>query len=112
MKYITSNPIKHRLETWRLRHIPDSKVHVAHVGPTWVLLAPGGPRVGPMNLSGLANSFEIAMLQSLNGSDYLGTTAVLRVMNVSARVTVSKCISLQSRENSSVHTDWARCYSQ
>ena len=31
--------------------IPDSKVHVAHMGPTWVLSAPGGPHVGPMNLA-------------------------------------------------------------
>ena len=30
---------------------PDSKVHVAHMGPTWVLLAPGGSHVGPMNLA-------------------------------------------------------------
>ena len=29
---------------------PDSKVHVAHPGPTWVLSAPDGPNVGPMNL--------------------------------------------------------------
>ena len=29
---------------------PDSKVHVAHMGPTWVLSAPGRPHVGPMNL--------------------------------------------------------------
>ena len=31
-------------------NIPDSKVRVAHMGPTWVLSAPGGPHVGPMNL--------------------------------------------------------------
>ena len=30
---------------------PDSKVHGANVGPTWVLLSPGGPHVGPMNLA-------------------------------------------------------------
>ena len=30
---------------------PDSKVHVANMGPTWVLVAPGGPHVGPMNLA-------------------------------------------------------------
>ena len=31
---------------------PDSsKVHVAHMGPTWVLSAPGRPHVGPMNLA-------------------------------------------------------------
>ena len=30
---------------------PDSKVHVANIGPTWVLLAPDGPHAGPMNLA-------------------------------------------------------------
>ena len=31
--------------------IPDSKVHAANMGPTWVLSAPDGPQVGPMNLA-------------------------------------------------------------
>ena len=30
---------------------PDSKVHGAKMGPTWVLSAPDGPNVGPMNLA-------------------------------------------------------------
>ena len=30
---------------------PDSKIHGANMGPTWVLLAPDGPHVGPMNLA-------------------------------------------------------------
>ena len=30
---------------------PDSKVHGAIMGPTWVLSAPDGPHVGPMNLT-------------------------------------------------------------
>ena len=30
---------------------PDSKIHGANMGPTWVLSAPGGPQVGPMNLA-------------------------------------------------------------
>ena len=30
--------------------IPDSNVHGANMGPTWVLSSPGGPHVGPMNL--------------------------------------------------------------
>ena len=30
---------------------PDSKVHGANMGPTWVLSAPIGPHVGPMNLA-------------------------------------------------------------
>ena len=29
----------------------DSKVHGANMGPTWVLLAPDGPHVGPVNLA-------------------------------------------------------------
>ena len=31
-------------------HFPDSKFHGANMGPTWVLLAPGGPHVGNLNL--------------------------------------------------------------
>ena len=31
-------------------HNPDSKVHGANVGPTWVLSAPDGPHFGPTNL--------------------------------------------------------------
>ena len=31
--------------------IPDSKVHGTNMGPTWVLSAPVGPHVGPMNLA-------------------------------------------------------------
>ena len=32
-------------------HCPDSNVRVVHMGPTWVLSAPGGPYVGPTNLA-------------------------------------------------------------
>ena len=32
-------------------HFPDSKVHGANMRPTWVLSAPDGPHVGPMNLA-------------------------------------------------------------
>ena len=31
--------------------VPESKVNGANMGPTWVLSAPGGPHVGPMNLA-------------------------------------------------------------
>ena len=34
-----------------LKKFPDSKVHGANMGPIWVLSAPGGPHVGPMNLA-------------------------------------------------------------
>ena len=30
---------------------PDSKIHGPNMGPTWVLSAPDGPHVGPMNLA-------------------------------------------------------------
>ena len=34
-----------------LANSPDSKVHGANMGPNWVLSAPDGPHVGPMNLA-------------------------------------------------------------
>ena len=37
-------------DTYMLMY-PDSKAHGANMGPIWVLLAPGGPHVGPMNLA-------------------------------------------------------------
>ena len=33
------------------RNDPDSKVYGANNGPTWVLSAPDGPHIGPMNLA-------------------------------------------------------------
>ena len=30
---------------------PDSKVHGAHIGPTWGRQVPGGPHVSHMNLA-------------------------------------------------------------
>ena len=32
-------------------YYPDSKVHGANMGPTWVLSAPDGTHVGPINLA-------------------------------------------------------------
>ena len=34
-----------------IEHDPDSKVHGANMGPTWVLSATDGPHVGPMDLA-------------------------------------------------------------
>ena len=55
---------KNRIETSGKRNIstgetvinplalnPDSKIHGANMGPTWVLSAPDGPHVGPMHLA-------------------------------------------------------------
>ena len=41
---------KHSYVVPRYHYTPDSKVHTANMGPTWVLSAPDGPHVGPMNL--------------------------------------------------------------
>ena len=38
-------------EPWSSKNYPESKVHEANMGPTWVLSAPDGPNVGPMNLA-------------------------------------------------------------
>ena len=35
----------------RRDNVPESNFHGAHMGHTWVLSAPGGPQVGPMNLA-------------------------------------------------------------
>ena len=32
-------------------YIPDDKIHGANMEPTWVLSAPGGPHIGPMNFA-------------------------------------------------------------
>ena len=38
---------------------PDSKVHVANMGPVWGRQDPGGPHVGPMNFVIGVNSFSV-----------------------------------------------------
>ena len=40
-----------RIFHWMWKKNPNNKDHGANMGPTWVLLAPGGPHVGPMNLA-------------------------------------------------------------
>ena len=35
----------------RKHRIPNNKIHGANIGPTWVLSAPDGPHVVPMNLA-------------------------------------------------------------
>ena len=45
------HPICHfRDRSWN-NGIPDSKIHGANMGPTWVLSAPDGPHIGPMKFS-------------------------------------------------------------
>ena len=46
---------------WCSCDIPDSKVHGANMGPTWVLSAPDGPHVGPMNLA-VRDHFNVSQM--------------------------------------------------
>ena len=43
--------VVHIMAWYHFDNNPDSKVHGANMGPTWVLSAPDGPHVGPMNLA-------------------------------------------------------------
>ena len=51
--YYVSVPCNAMLDAapMKTKHISDNKIHGANVGPTWVLSAPDGPHVGPMNLA-------------------------------------------------------------
>ena len=42
--------------------IPDSKVHGVNMGPTWVLSAPDGPHVSPMNFTIRDDSYSGPLL--------------------------------------------------
>ena len=44
--------------------LPESKVHGANMGPNWVLSAPDGPHVGPMNLAIRAGSVHCQVITS------------------------------------------------
>ena len=49
----------------RCKIAPDSNFHVAHMGPTWVLSAPGESHVGPMNLA-IRGHLELKTMRPLS----------------------------------------------
>ena len=50
--------LKRLMRYWKATNgSPDSKVHVANMGPTWVLSVPGGPHVGPWTLLSWSHTF-------------------------------------------------------
>ena len=61
-------------------HFPDSKVHGANMGPTWVLSAPDGPHVGPMNLAIrvglLIEAWSVIPKKKLMGMSTIGTYTI------------------------------------
>ena len=48
---ISNDEISNTLPATHSDLYPDSKVHLANMGPIWVLSAPDGSHVGPMNLA-------------------------------------------------------------
>ena len=58
-------------------NIPDCKVHWANMGPTWVLSAPYGPHVGPMNLA--IRDVFIFDIEESQFQGKLGSICVLRI---------------------------------
>ena len=62
--------LKHMIYCFRSRLLlydtPDSKIHGANMGPTWVLSAPDGPHVCPMKL---------AIRDVINGTHHMMTTS-------------------------------------
>ena len=48
---LRSNAILEFSQDVAVQNDPDSKVHWANMGPTWVLSTPDGPHVGPINLA-------------------------------------------------------------
>ena len=53
----------------KMQTFPDSKVQGANMGPTWVLSAPDGPHVAPMNLA-----IRVLRLLAPNADDVESTT--------------------------------------
>ena len=51
--------------SWSQCANPDKKVHGANMGPTWVLSAPDGPHVGPMNFAMREGGQEITISKSM-----------------------------------------------
>ena len=65
LKYFLTHIVP-ELRAWQVINqtaCPDSKVHGANMGPTWVLSAPDGPHVGPMNLAIRVESAVVPLYQ-------------------------------------------------
>ena len=69
-QYVTFNP---KTLYWRIEAYPYSKVHGANMGPIWVLSAPDGPHVEPMNL---------AIRVYLNGKGCIGLPPMLKTVYI------------------------------
>ena len=60
-----------------LHYYPDNNFHWAHIGPTWVLSAPDGPHVGPMNLAIRVVIVMVSFVLHLRSSTAIDYTVVI-----------------------------------
>ena len=56
---------------------PDNKFHGANMGPTWVLPAPDGPHIGPMNLAIRAHKSLDTAIVCLQPGEVINVLSVL-----------------------------------
>ena len=61
---------------------PDSKVHAAHMGPTWVLSAPGGPHVGPVNLAVREGMYHLPCITNVLYAKCVPTYMLSVIINI------------------------------
>ena len=68
----------------RVGPMPDNKVHGANMGPTWVLSAPDGPNVGPMNLAirVFNTRFDTVFIQRVTYSHVMVTSSNGNILRV------------------------------
>ena len=67
------------------RSYPDTKVHGDIMGPTWVLSAPGGPHIGPMNLA-------IRVAITWAGVDLKGTSVLYHSLRATSKEVLVKLV--------------------
>ena len=90
-----------------MNDFPDSKVHWANMGPTWVLSAPDGPHVGPMNLA-----IRVVLLQLITWPH--SDTLIIGYLFISNHIALWKAATLGKRtsligiliENKRKHNNW------
>ena len=75
--------------------IPDSKIHGANMGLTWVLSALGGPHVGPINLANICHCFDSITISWSGGKASL--PSALSSSYWWRLITVVKTVLLQSQ---------------
>ena len=80
--------------------LPDSKAHGAIMGPRWVLSAPDGPHVGPMNLAIRVHSLQARHTCNRNSPSKLSLYIIFTDGYSTPRVMVYFCYKLDNGSES------------